>query len=145
MKKNVEKEIVSLVQKMENNTFLLPDSWSSDVAMSNFDWSYKTYVGGRGCLRYINVNIITMLCTIEISIRSNSVFIQKPMSLKLSPENVLEYVQEIYNEKHSFKEYSEGKKSIRLKIKNLQHIIKESNDKIIKLKKELEDSELITN
>jgi len=145
MKKNVEKEIVSLVQKMENNTFLLPDSWSSDIAMSNFDWSYKTYVGTRGCSRYININIITILCTIEISIRSNSVFIQKPMSLKLSPENVLEYVQEIYNEKHSFKDYSEGKKSIRLKIKNLQQTIKESNDKIIKLKKELEDSELITN
>lgn len=132
-KETIESKIISLVKKMEHNTFLLPDSWSSEIQMSNFDWKYKTYVGTRGNSRYIVFEVIFPKGKYSFLIRGEIVEITKPISIKVSDKKLFEYIQEIYNEVHSFENHSKGVRNIRLKIsENLKKIegLREDTEKL---------------
>lgn len=81
----VEK-ILNLVRKMEQNTFLMPNSWSELYQMATRTAHYKTYVGGRGdCGRYINIEYTRndeiynpkQTDSFVIEIRKNEVYIAK--------------------------------------------------------------------
>lgn len=145
-KKQYKEETLNLIKRMENNTFLLPDSWSSEITMSSGNW-YKTYVGARGVQRYINIEIKNIKDDnkIAITFRGESILLEEEdvFGKRISPENVYNSILEVYKEKHSFVETSEGRKSIIDKIKNLKQSISLQNKEYIKLQKELKDYETL--
>jgi len=142
MKKELKKEILKFIENMEGNTFLLPESWSEEIQMETEDFAYKTYVGGRGNGRYINIQITN---GVEITFRKNDIFVNNEdvFSKRITPQKVYDIVSAIYKEKHSFKNHSEGERKIRKEItknkKTIKRIKKETDD----LTKRLNDKKLI--
>ncbi len=138
-KKDVVQEIIGFIERMEGNTYLLPDSWSPEVQMATRDFAYKTYVGTRGSYgRYINIDIAD---GIKIDIRKNTVSIS---NLDISqPYPKLEYIRDIvkaiYEEKHSFADTAEGLAQIRTEITAKKKDIKQAKEELTKLDKQLAD------
>jgi len=145
-KKKVEK-VMDLIRKMEQNTFLLPDSWSEVFNMVSRSAHYKTYVGGRGdWSRYINVEYTKnddlynpkQEDRYSIVIRKNEVFLNKRLGeSKNEVDIVLDIVEAIYKEKISFEVMDKEVAKKRLRIKELRNTIKATTEELNKLKDEL--------
>jgi len=141
-KKQLE-EINVLISKMEQNHFLLPDSWSDTIEMTNHEWSYRTYVAAPRNLRvdrYINIEIYVGTKKIhDINFRGNDIIIEKKLGGKsLSVTKVLFYVGEIFKEKHSFENHYQGKRKIRKEISRLNEDLRSIKKQIQSKKNELE-------
>jgi hypothetical protein len=152
-KKEKITKIISLIKKMEQNTFLLPDSWSELFNMVSRSAHYKTYVGGRGDYsRYIDIEYTKndelynpkQEDSYSITIRKNEVYLNKRLG---DPQNevdlVLDIVEAIYKEKISFEIMDKEVATKRLKLKELKDSIKKSTDEFTKLKNELESSKQV--
>ena len=137
---NLKKETLALVEKMEQNTFLLPDKFSDYIQMHSKDIVYKTYVGTRGADRYINFTITDQKNVFEIGVRNNDIQISQSIYKKrLTPKKAYEYIHDIYIEKHSFIENAEGIKSLRKELRENRKHIQELKDKNKKLEKQIKD------
>ena len=152
-KKKIEK-IIDLIRKMEQNTFLLPDSWSEVFNMVSRSAHYKTYVGGRGDgSRYISVEYTKndelynpkQEDCYSIAIRKNEVYLNKRLG---EPKNevdiVLDIVEAIYKEKLSFEIMDKEVAKKRMRIKELRNTIKTTTEEFNKLKDELSVKEKIS-
>jgi len=126
---------------MEQNTFLLPDSWSDSVQMTKADATYRTYVSSRGGGRYINLEYRGRGETLNVEFRGNDIFVSNQDITKKSvtAKRLLEIVQSIYEEKHSFIESAEGIRGIREKIAQRKATIHSAKEGIKKLEVELSD------
>ena len=148
-KQKVEK-IIKLVRKMEQNAFLLPDSWSDLFEMVSRSAHYKTYVGGRGdTSRYINIEYTKndelynpkQEDCYEITIRKNEVFLNKRLGETKNEVNlVLDIIEAIYKEKISFEIIDKEVAKKRTKIKELRETIKSATNEFNKLKGDLSGS-----
>lgn len=145
-KKQLHKEIIEMIKGMENNTFLLPDSWTDLVQMASHPFSYKTYVGGRGNNRYINIEVYLSekkfdgrAFTINIRKEIVSVDGDNLFGKRLSPVDVHKIIKDIYVEKHSFENHNEGERAIREKMTSLRKSIKSAKDSLAKLEEQLSD------
>lgn len=145
--KQIKEEIIKMIKSMENNTFLLPESWSDLVQMSSQDYSYRTYVGSRGNGRYINIEkYIDGGKVLSVEIRGNDIYISDHNLFKnIKPIYVYEFIKEVYKEKHSFENHNEGQRKVRKKIADLNKQISQNKKDITKLEQELLDSINITN
>ena len=135
-----------MIKGMENNTFLLPDSWTDLVQMASRPFSYKTYVGGRGNDRYINIEVYLSEKNFNgrifaINIRKDIVSIDgyNLFGKRLSPVDVHKIIKDIYVEKHSFENHNEGERAIRTKMTSLRQSIKSAKENLIKLEEQLLD------
>lgn len=148
MKKKINK-ILDLIRKMEQNTFLLPDSWSELFNMVSRSAHYKTYVGGRGDYsRYINIEYTKndelynpkQEDSYSITIRRNEIYLNKRLGEnKNEVDLVLDIVESIYKEKISFEIMDKVVATKRLKIKELREEIKRKTEEFNKLNSELKD------
>ena len=142
-KQQLKDEMLRMIGDMEANTFLLPDSFTDEIQMASRDAVYKTYVGGRGANRYIQiyyssddfkVNIIftrDKITTGEVDI----------LARKPSIEKVFDVVQAIYKEKHSFDDRANGVAKIRAKIRDTKKKVAEGKELIKKLEQQIVDSQ----
>jgi hypothetical protein len=148
--KELLQETLSMIDKMSQNTYLLPNGWSDKIEMSNFDWCYKTYVSEstRSKIgRYINIDIYNENNdkTNEFLIRSEKIEVshvlgQKPIDIK----TVNFYISEIFKEKHSFENHVEGVKPLKVKIKRANEQIKSYQKDIEDYKNQIEDLKKLT-
>ena len=138
---------------MEENTFLLPDSWSELFNMVSRSAHFKTYVGGRGDYnRYINIEYTKndelynpkQKDCYSITIRKNEVFINKRLGERKNEiELVLDIVEAIYKEKISFELMNKEVAKKRLKLKELRETIKSATNEFNKIKNELTDKDKV--
>lgn len=144
-KKQLKEEALKLIRKMEVNTFLLPDSWTDEIMMSDGS-IYKTYVGNRGSTRYINLEYKEDGVTFTINFRGEKVLIDgnDVFAKPIKPERVYQIVRKVYDEKHSFVENAEGKKSILLALKSQRDAIISAKKKITELEKQLQDFDILS-
>lgn len=151
-KQKIEK-ILKLVEKMEQNTFLLPESWSENMQMNSRSAHYRTYVGGRGDGRYINIEFTNnnelynpkAEDFYSITIRKNNIYLNKRLGEKRNEvEIVLDIVEAIYKEKFSFEIMSKQKFEKRKHQKELRDRIKEMVEEFEKVKSELEDGDKLS-
>jgi hypothetical protein len=121
--------VIELIEKMEQNTFLLPDNWSESINMATRDMSYKTYVGGRGNNRYMCFEILDGKDSISINIRNEDIMItQSLLKKRVTTKKVVNYIEDIYKEQHSFIDNVEGIKKLREEVrKNKESIAKLQN------------------
>ena len=153
MKNKKVVKILSLIKKMEENTFLLPDSWSELFNMVSRSAHFKTYVGGRGDYnRYINIEYTKndelynpkQKDCYSITIRKNEVFINKRLGERKNEiELVLDIVEAIYKEKISFELMNKEVAKKRLKLKELRETIKSATNEFNKIKNELTDKDKV--
>ncbi|MFA6550889.1 MAG: hypothetical protein WCT36_06095 [Candidatus Gracilibacteria bacterium] len=145
-KQKIEK-ILDLIKKMEQNTFLLPDSWSEVLHMVSRSAHYKTYVGARNADRYINIEYTKneelynpkINDCYSITIRKNDVFLNKILGdTKNEINTVLDIIEAIYKEKISFELMEKEVTKKRIKMKDLRETIKSATNEFNKLKDELE-------
>jgi hypothetical protein len=145
--KQALKRIEELISQMEQNHFLLPDSWSSEIQMANHDWSYKTYVSAPrnyGNKRYIVLEIKDL--DIKVTFHLGEIKHDHVLGGKtIKPQDLLFYIEEIYKEKHSFDNHVDGKRKIREEIKILKSKIKRIEENIQGKKQELEGIENLKN
>lgn len=143
-KKEQIKSIFEKIEKMETNTFLFPESWSDKIDMIDYDWSYRTYNSGNvGKNRYHNIEIYNedeIILTIDFR-REKVEVVQDLSKPTTTAKEVHFYIEAIYNELHSFKNHTEGKRDIRNKINAKIREIKKSNEDLVKLRKQLKDSD----
>ncbi len=142
MKNKIKLEILEKISIMEQNTFLLPVSWSEMTDMIEGDWSYKTYnSGNKGMYRYHNLEIWqTNKKIIDINFRGTEIEVVRNLDFKpINYKDVLFYVTSIFNEKHSFKNHSEGKRKIRENINKKLLLIETTKKEISVLKQQLTD------
>lgn len=145
-KQKIDK-ILDLIRKMEQNTFLLPDSWSETFNMVSRSAHYKTYVGGRGdgsrhmCVEYTKNDELynpKQEDCYSIAIRKNEVFLSKRLG---EPKNevdiVFDIVESIYKEKISFEIMDKEVAKKRLRIKEISTSIKSLSQEFKKIKDEL--------
>jgi hypothetical protein len=159
MKNNTTKKqkigkVLDLIRKMEQNTFLLPDSWSEMFNMVSRSAHYKTYVGGRGeYSRYINIEYTkndelynpSQEDCYSITIRKSEIFLSKRLGeSKNEIDIVLDIVEAIYKEKISFELMDKEESKKRLRMKELRQSIKTQTEEFNKLKNELSDKEKLT-
>ena len=151
-KKNKIDKILKLIFKMENNTFLLPDSWSELVLMTTRSANYKTYVGGRGYNRYINIEYVKndelynpkQEDCYSITIRKNAIYLNKRLGEnKNEVDIVLDIVESIYKEKYSFEIMDNKVVENRRLLRELKETISATTKKFNKIKRELDDKKLI--
>jgi hypothetical protein len=148
-KKQKIAKIHSYIEKMEQNTFLLPDSWSEMFTMITRSAHYKTYVGGRGDNgRYINIEYTKndelynpkQKDCYSIEFRKNEIYLQKRLGeSKNEVDLVLDIVEAIYKEKISFEIMEKQVAKKREEMKNLRETIKSATAQFNKLKQELDD------
>lgn len=150
MKKQLYKEIIEMIRAMENNTFLLPDSWSELVQMASQPFSYKTYVGGRGSDRYINIEIYNTGkeyagSNFAVNLRKDIVSIdgENVFGKRLRPAQIHGLIKDIYTEKHSFENHHEGERAIRTTIADCLKTISSSRKKIKELEQRLSDLKML--
>lgn len=133
---------------MEENTFLLPDSWSELFIMNTRSAHFKTYVGGRGDYnRYINIEYTKndelynpkQEDCYSITIRKNEVYLNKRLGEKKNDiDLVLDIIEAIYKEKISFEIMNKEVAKKRLKLKELKQTIKSATEEFQKIKNELD-------
>lgn len=140
--KKQQKRILELIEKMEKNTFLMPDNWMiEEVHMTTRDMSYKTYVGRRGIERYIVFEIRYGDDSVELNVRGNDVVMNHSIFKKrISIDTVLVFIEDIYKEQHSFIENAEGVKKIRAEIRDKKRSIEQDKKEIVRLKKQVSDA-----
>lgn len=141
-KQEIKKQIFEKIEIMEQNSFLFPKSWSEQIDMIDFDWSYKTYNAGYlGKSRYHTIEIYSLSSKeFEILIRGNEIQVIQNLDKKqISYNDIYYYITAIFNEKHSFKNHSEGKRKIRENIKNKLSNISSLKTEITTLRKQLSD------
>jgi hypothetical protein len=130
-KKEQINRLKELVSKMELNHYLLPEAFSDEIEMTFENFSYKTYVGGRGKGRYITFHIfLEDRREIQIMFRNESISTNEDIGKRFSLATILIYIELIYAEKHSFENHSEG-------IKPLKNKIRKEFDRITSAKKEI--------
>lgn len=145
-KSEVKKQILEKIAIMEQNTFLFPPSWSNTIDMIDEDWSYKTYnSGSKGVSRYHNIEIhVANKKILDMNFRGNSIEVVQNLDNKaVSFNDVLKYVTTIFDEKHSFKNHSEGKRKIRESINQKTQKIEQMKNDIALLKNQLIDLDKI--
>lgn len=145
-KKEIKEDILRMITQMECNTFLLPDSWSENIQMQHKDYMYRTYVGTRGNSRYINLEkYIGNEKQLSILFRGNKIELSdgdifKPINIK----EIYNFIKEVYDELHSFKNHNEGARRIRKEISSRLQTISNAQNDIKKLKQQLEDLNQLT-
>jgi hypothetical protein len=136
-----QQRIITLIERMEQNTFLLPDGWADTIHMATKDMSYRTYVGTRGIGRYMSFEITDGERKIDISIRNSDVLMsQSVFEKRLTADQVLAYIEAIYTEQHSFIDNAEGIKKLRADIKTNKESIKRLQAENVKLEKQIADA-----
>jgi len=141
-KSEIKKQILEKISIMEQNTFLFPLSWSEKTDMEDYSWSYKTYnSGSKGVSRYHNIEIHNGNDKIlDINFRNSNIEIIQNLDLKtVTYLDVLKYVSIIFDEKHSFKNHSEGKRKIRNSINEKKQLVKNTLKEIELLEQRLLD------
>lgn len=147
-KKQKIDKIIGLIAKMEQNTFLLPESWSETMNMVSRSAHYRTYVGRRGSDRYINIEYTKndelynpkIEDCYKINIKGNNIIIEKLVgSMKNEVDNILDIVEAIYKEKISFEIMDGEIVKKRLKLKELKQQIIEQTKEFNTIKKCLLD------
>lgn len=141
-KSEIKKQILEKISIMEQNTFLFPLSWSEKIEMEDYPWSYRTYNSGhKGISRYHNIEIhVGNNKILDINFRNNNIEIVQNLDLKtVTYLDVLNYVSIIFDEKHSFKNHSEGKRKIRKTITEKTDLIKRTLAEVELLKQRLID------
>lgn len=140
---DLKEKLIRIVEKMEQNTFLLPEGWGERIQMSKKQEAYRTYCGSRGIGRYIcfeyqfenGEQFRVDFRNDDIRVESLDIF--KPISnLKKKVEYI---INSIYEEKHSFIENAEGINKIRSEIAQCKKYISENKDKIKTLEKQIKD------
>ncbi len=131
-------KIVSIIKLMEDNKYLLPDNWSESAQLGTDE--YKTYVGSRGDFRYIVIEITEKM---SISIDGNKVEITHDLELSNVNKKALNYIKEIYKQKHSFENYNEGEKELARKIIKTKKEITNLDKELKDFKKQYDDSKMI--
>ena len=144
-KKQKIDKILNLIRRMEQNTFLLPDSWSSVVDMITRSAHYKTYVSHRGdSERYINIEYTKnnelhnpkQEDCYSIEIRKNNIYINKRLGeVKNEVNLVFDIVEAIYKEKYSFEIMDKTVAEKRKEMKELRGRIKENTRTFNKIKR----------
>lgn len=141
-KKEIKNEILDKVSKMELNSYLFPVGHTQTINMTNYEWSYRTYNNGStGERRYHIIEIVKeQKTTLKLIIHGDTITYEQPIGEKiLRPKDILFYVNEIYEEKHSFRDDNGGVKKLRKELNSLFKQ-KRSVDKDIELKrKQIED------
>lgn len=141
-KSEIKKQILEKISIMEQNTFLFPLSWSEKIEMEDYSWSYKTYnSGSKGVSRYHNIEIYNSdIKILDINFRNSNIEIIQNLDLKaITYLDVLNYVSIIFDEKHSFKNHSEGKRKIRKSINEKKQLVKNNLKEIELLEQRLLD------
>lgn len=140
-RKQIIAQLIERISVMEHNDYLLPQTWSDIIDMTFHDWSYKTYKGdGRGKDRYINIHIVKAGADVlVIEFRSNdSIYLIQPESTKMYKiSDALDFINAIYEEKHSFENHNEGARKLRKDIREKQQRVKDYLKEIEGLKKQL--------
>lgn len=143
-KKQYYNESLKMIKAMARNTFLMPDSWSDRIELNSWK-TYKTYIDkeSRNYRIYADINIwdINWKEIIKICIRQNEILLDNTNIFGKIPtaKQVYEYILEIYNEKHSFIESNEGRKSVLRKIWDKNKEISNNKKQLEDLKKQLSD------
>ena len=137
-----QQKIIDLISKMEQNTFLLPDSWMPEqVCMATKDMSYRSYVGNRGSDRYMQFDIKDGENSVTININNSDIRIDQSIFKKnISAGQVLGYFEDIYKEQHSFVENAEGIKKLRNEIRENRKSIKRLQEENKKLEQQIADA-----
>lgn len=132
------KEIISLVEKMEVNTFLLPESWSETVNMQDKDISYRTYVQRRGSDRYMQFEFKGGKHDYSLNIRGDRVILDDYDFVRTVPlSRVLEDMKALYEDVKSFKSFSEGLTKLRNELARERTNLRGAKKKIEKLIEEI--------
>lgn len=144
MKKKIE-TILSLIRIMEQNTFLLKDSFSETIELLSSEYAYRTYVGSRGDInRYIHIYLyIHGEELVEIEFRGNDIKLIKNIEYKFSVDDCVNVMQLIYKELHSFENHNEDVLLIKKKLADHKNMIKTYNKELAILQKELDDCLLL--
>jgi hypothetical protein len=141
MNKKVTARLNELVNKMAENSFLMPDGFSDVIDLQANDYSYKTYVGNRRLHdRYIGIYIMLDGKEItEVFFSSDGrIIVKKEVSVNLSMNKFLELVELIYNEKHSFANHNEGARKLRKSIREATQKIKSIEKEIKSYREQLD-------
>jgi hypothetical protein len=141
MNKKVTARLNELVNKMAENSFLMPDGFSDVIDLQANDYSYKTYVGNRSLRdRYIGIYIVLGGEEItEVFFSSDGrIIVKKEVSVNLSMNKFLELVELIYNEKHSFVNHNEGARKLRKSIREATQRIKSIEKEIKSYREQLD-------
>lgn len=117
-----ERQIIEMIDTMETNTFLFPVGWGDIIQTSNEPWSYRMYnSGSKGKNRYHTFEIYEdakKVLTIKFS--GNNVLIDHSMKRAFTSTQVLEYVQGIWKELHSFGNHAEGMRTLRVELNKVK-------------------------
>lgn len=152
-RQKIEK-ILDLLKKMEGNSFLLPDSWSEVVNMVSRSAHFKTYVGGRGFNRYINIEYVDSSeiynpkaeDRYSIEVRNDVIYLHKRLGdRKNEIDVVLDIVGAIYTEKMSFDIMATAVATKRKRLIDINVSLKSLKDEFNKIKKELADKDKVGN
>ena len=138
-KKQIKKDLISIIEKMEINTYLLPESWSDEIQMATRDMSYKTYVGKRGIGRYINFVIKSPKLNVDIDFRGDDVRVNTSIDKPIKVKEMYEAVLAIYEEKHSFIDMAEGVSNLRKQISEKRRNIETAKKEIKILEQQIID------
>ena len=146
--KKVKDRLNNLVNKMAQNSFLMPDAFSDVIDLQANDYSYKTYVGKRDLTsRYIIVYItLEGEDIIEVIFRNKEdIIIKKSIDVVFSLAKVLKLIELIYEEKHSFSNHNEGARKLRKSIREAKERIKTIEKEIQSYKDQLEGLNNLSN
>jgi len=132
------KEIISLVERMEVNTFLLPDSWSDNINMQDRDICYRTYVQRRGSHRYMQFDFKGGKYDYSLGIRGDRVILNDYDFLRtISLSKVLDDMSAMYEDVKSFKSLSECLTKLRNELAGKRKNLQETKNDIKKLEEEI--------
>jgi hypothetical protein len=150
MKKELYQKSMDMIEAMEQNTFLLPESWAEIIQLSDSPLAYKTYVGGRGASRYINIEIYNYEKRFDgksfaINIRKQNIEVDgdSPFGKRVTAQQVHDIIAQIFKDKHSFENHDSGVRTKREKISTLKRQIQTAKRDIAKLEQELSDGNKI--
>jgi hypothetical protein len=139
-KKELQNDVIKMIEGMEGNKFLLPDSWSPEIQMASQDILYKTYVGSRGSNRYMNIHTVRGEREVDIHISDNVITAQSSVFGKpITAQEVHDLVSAVYEEKHSFIESAGELVKMRTEIAKKRAEIRNANEELKKLEIVLQD------
>jgi len=138
-KKEQRQEVERLMLIMESNHFLLPDSFSDLIELDLSNFSYKTYVGTRGKGRYIHIEITKdNEEKLTINFHGQKITTDEDVSKISAISTILNYVELIYKEKHSFENHETGIKDLKKKIRREKDTIKSAQKEIESLRNQIQ-------
>jgi hypothetical protein len=139
-KKELQADILKMIESMEGNKFLLPDSWSPEIQMATQDLLYKTYVGTRGSGRYMNIDTNKQGRIVNIRFSGSDITVNTDVFGKpVTAREVHELVSAVYNEKHSFVESAGELVKLRQEITEKRADIRTSNKELKAQEEVLQD------